>query len=103
MNARDQTPSSNTPNPLRWIFPDCRHAIRLQSKLLDGAVPSYYRLGLWLHLAVCKWCRRYGRQLRFIRTVARGRAEPILDPMPHKLSDQARHRLKRAIRSSMGN
>lgn len=103
MTAQQKSPAANSSKPLRWILPDCRHAIRLQSRLMDGAIPWYQRPGLWLHLAVCKWCRRYGRQIRFIRTGARGRAEPILDPMPHKLSDQAKERLKLVIRSTTEN
>jgi len=41
------------------LSPGCREASRLQSEALDQPLSLPQRLGLRLHLLICKWCRRY--------------------------------------------
>ena len=53
------------------LSPSCKQAIRLQSAALDHKLPLRQRLGLRIHLLLCKWCRRYGKQITFLRSVAR--------------------------------
>ena len=84
----------------RSLFPSCRDASRLQSEALDRPLTRLQRLGLALHLVVCKWCRRYGKQLRFLRQAARQHPEQFDDPAPQGLSAEARERLKESLRSS---
>jgi hypothetical protein len=72
---------------LGGVFPSCKEVIRLQSDALDGHLAFGRRIGLSLHLLVCKWCRRYGRQIAFLRLVAHSHpkdaprtGEPVLSP-----------------------
>jgi predicted anti-sigma-YlaC factor YlaD len=52
------------------------------SELLEGRVPPLQRAAAWLHLAVCRHCRRYFRQMRLtIETLRRvGPSHPPVDP-----------------------
>lgn len=77
----------------------CRDASRLQSEALDKKLSFVQRLGLALHLAICKWCRRYGRQVRFLREAAHEHPENLSEAVPQKLSAEARERIKQRLQS----
>jgi hypothetical protein len=83
----------------RTFLPNCRDAARLQSEALDAKLSLPKRFGLQLHLLVCKWCRRYGKQLRFLRHAAPEHCDQITDAVPQKLSDEARERIKQRLQS----
>ena len=83
---------------LGTISPTCRDAVRLQSAILDQPVPFPKRMGLGLHLLLCKWCRRYGRQLRFLRQAAHEHPDQLADAAPQSLSPEAGERLKQSLR-----
>jgi hypothetical protein len=76
---------------------NCREASRAQSEMLDHALPRATRIGLWLHLLICKWCRRYGKQLRFLRHAAHEHQDDLAAGEPQKLSSEARARIKRRL------
>lgn len=76
---------------------NCRHASRLQSEALDHPLPFFQRLGLRIHLFLCKWCRRYGKQIRFLRNAAREHPDELADPSRQTLSDAARERMKQRL------
>ena len=76
---------------------NCREASRAQSEQLDHPLPRATRLGLWLHLLMCKWCRRYGGQIRFLRHAAHEHHEELTDAAPQKLSPAARERIKQRL------
>jgi|ERR1051325_4872904 hypothetical protein len=76
---------------------NCREAARAQSEALDHSLPASTRAGLWLHLLICKWCRRYGKQIRFLRHSAHEHHEELTAASPQKLSDEARERMKRKL------
>ena len=78
----------------RMLSPNCREAIRLQSDALDHPLPRLQRIGLRIHLALCVWCSRYGKQIKFLRSAAQH-----CDPHQPKqiLPREARERIKRAI------
>lgn len=83
---------------IRTLSPNCREASRLQSEQLERPLSGSQRVGLRIHLLLCRWCRRYGSQLHFLRRVAR---EPEWGNHPGEkvaLSPGARERLKRAVR-----
>src|ERR1051325_2498035 len=81
------------------LSPNCKQAARLQSDALDRKLPFFQWLGLRLHLGFCKWCRRYGRQLRFLRDAAHEHPEELVKPLPHKMSEEARERIKRRLQA----
>lgn len=76
------------------LSPDCREASRAQSEILDHSLPLTQRVGVWLHLLICKWCRRYGRQIHFLRHAAHEHPEDLTEAVPQKLSPEARERMK---------
>ena len=82
------------------LSPSCREAARLQSEALDQSLAWRKKLGLRLHLALCKWCRRYGRQLLFLREAARQRDSHDAVLQPQKLKPEAINRMKNQLRSA---
>jgi hypothetical protein len=79
------------------LSPNCREAVRAQSEALDHPLPPARRLGLWLHLLICKWCRRYGEQIRFLGEAAHKHPDELMETMPQKLSADARERIKQQL------
>ena len=80
---------------IRALSPNCREAIRLQSDALDRPLPRLQGIGLRIHLALCVWCLRYGRQIKFLRTVAQHCEH---DHAPKQiLPREVRERIKRAL------
>jgi hypothetical protein len=77
---------------------NCREASRAQSQAIDHVLPPAKRLGVWLHLLICKWCRRYGKQIRFLRVAAHEHHEELAEAAPQKLSREALERIKRRLR-----
>jgi hypothetical protein len=73
------------------------------SQSMDAKLPWYQRLGVWLHLLYCVWCRRYASQLRFLRTAAQQLPSGLDAVPPHGLSskakDQIRIRMQEALRN----
>jgi hypothetical protein len=51
-----------------------------------------------LHLLVCSWCRRYGRQITFLRGAVQARPDKLAESEPQSLSNDARARLKKSLR-----
>ena len=97
MKPPHKTPATQT----SWVgalLPTCRQAARMQSDALDQPLPTAKRFGLWLHLLMCKWCRRYGRQIRFLSRAARDQPDKLAEAGPQALSDEARERIKQSLR-----
>ena len=83
---------------MRAFMPACRQVTRLQSRALDQPVPFASRVGMILHLSVCRWCRRYGRQIRFLGKAAREHPAELVNSVPQILSEDARQRMKQKLR-----
>jgi len=79
--------------------PSCKEATRLQSAALDSKLPLRQRFGLRVHLVLCKWCRRYGKQITFLRNAAHGHPDEMAQTVPKTLSAEARERIKRRLHS----
>ena len=84
---------------LGTIYPSCREAIRLQSTALDHRLPLKRRLGLKFHLLFCKWCRRYGKHIAFLRSALQESEKNEELCPPQALSADARERIKQRIQS----
>jgi hypothetical protein len=82
------------------LSPSCKQAARLQSVALDRTLTPVEKLGLRYHLVLCKWCRAYGKQIRFLHSAAKESAldDDYPSPMP-ALSSGARERIKRSLQS----
>ena len=82
------------------LSPSCKAATRLQSEGLDRKLLFRQRFGLRFHLLLCKWCRRYGKQVTFLRNAAHEHPDEIAEPIPQRLSDGARERIKQKLRTN---
>jgi hypothetical protein len=96
-----KSPASALKAAFRTLLPSCREASRLQSLALDRPLPLAKWFALRLHLLVCKWCRRYGKQIRFLRRAAHEHPQQANETAPQSLSPEARERLKRALRNEV--
>lgn len=77
----------------------CRDATALASRAMDGPLPWPLRLSLWIHLAMCGYCSRYQRQLRFLRLAAS--TADVAETRAESLSAPAKERMRSRIRDSM--
>jgi hypothetical protein len=77
------------------LSPNCREAIRLQSDALERPLPRLQRIGLRIHMALCIWCSRYSKQIKFLRTAAR-HCDHDREPK-QGLPAGARERIKQAL------
>ena len=64
---------------------------------MDHPLAPGKRLGLWLHLLICKGCRRYRTQIHFLRQATGDHPEKIVEAAPEKLSAEARQRIKQKL------
>ncbi len=84
------------------LSPTCKQAVRLQSVALDRTLTPVEGFGLRFHLLLCKRCRVYGKQIRFLRSAAtecacasdhdQHASQPVL-------SSEARERIIRNLQS----
>ena len=80
----------------------CKDVTQLISESMDRSLPLGKRIGVRIHLLMCRFCGRYERQLLLIRETIRrlvaGEETPgglFLDP----LSENARERIRQSLRS----
>ena len=78
----------------------CKTASRLQSEALDRKLAFRQRFGLRIHLLLCKWCRRYGKQITLLSSAAHEHPDEMAEPISQKLSAEARDRIKQKLRTN---
>jgi hypothetical protein len=78
------------------ISPDCRTASLLQSQKLDDSTSSTELIGLRLHLLLCSTCRRYRKQLDFIRETAKQANQALTTNS--EMSSSSREKLKALLK-----
>jgi hypothetical protein len=82
----------------------CDEATRLMSRRLDEPLPWPQRAAVRLHALICPACRRFLRQIRFLRAAVRrlgSEATALRGPLraaPGRLSAAARLRIEDSIR-----
>ncbi len=83
-----------------WMF-NCKEVSRLVSESLDRKLPLYQRIGVRVHLLMCKFCRRFQQQLILIRETIR--AESLYADTESYLSlpPEAQKRIKRFLRNNL--
>jgi hypothetical protein len=88
---------------LKVLSPCCRDAARMLSESMDRRLTPPERLGLRVHLLLCGLCRRYGRQLIFLRKLM-GAFAKILEtgspPGASEMSAEARARVRERLERS---
>jgi len=80
----------------------CRDVTQLISRSMDTSLPVGKRIGVRIHLLMCRFCARYERQLHLIRETLRQivAAEGTPEgPSGAPLSEEARERIRVALRS----
>src|SRR5262245_18349601 len=77
----------------------CHDMTGLNSKGQDATLPRATRWRMKLHFVLCVWCRRYRRQLRFLRNALLVLPERNLDLIDHKLSPEAKARLNEILKA----
>lgn len=83
---------------LAELSPSCREATRLQSEAMDRPLSLRKRIGLRIHLVLCRWCRRYGKQIGFLRSVAHEHETHEETLPPQNLQPEARERIKERLK-----
>lgn len=84
---------------IRTLSPDCREAVRRKSAALDGHLTLPQRIGLNLHLLICKWCRRYSEQLDLLRQVSSRAPDQEASLPTVRLTPEARERIRQKLKT----
>jgi hypothetical protein len=84
---------------VRILTLKCEGASALASRELDEPLGPSQRLAMWGHLLACGPCRRFRRQVRFLRRALRERhAGPaVAEDGCESLSPEAKARIERAL------
>jgi len=70
----------------------CKEISLLASKALDSRLSWRERWAVRLHLVYCRGCREFGRQIEFLRRMARRPEAPTTSDV--RLSQDARNRIQ---------
>ena len=80
----------------------CKDVTQLISRSMDASLPIGKRIGLRIHLLMCRFCARYEKQLLLIRETMRmivAAEEQSGGPFREALSVEARERMKQSLQS----
>ncbi len=85
----------------------CEESSRLISASFDRELTRSERAAVGLHAFVCRFCRRYRRQIKFLRDAVRNRSTELLSAaesrgVGEKLSPDARERIRSALTPRSG-
>lgn len=78
----------------------CKDVTKLLSESMDASLPIGKRIGVRLHLLICRFCARYERQLLLIRDTVRrlvGAEEIPGEPPWETLSEEAKARIRKSL------
>src|ERR1700757_2720869 len=78
--------------------PTCPEVVRILSLGMDKQLSLMMRMKLRIHYLMCSFCERYMKQLKYIRQVSREFPDKIGELSDAKLSNEAKQRLKAALR-----
>ncbi len=79
---------------------NCREASQLTSESLDHPLSWSKRFALRFHLSMCKYCKRYARQVRFIHQIVdlgRDELEEAWDASGIQMPEDAKKRIREAL------
>jgi len=83
----------------------CRDTTKLLSESMDRDLPLRTRVGLRLHLMMCKYCKRYAQQLQFIHKAFGENAERLAESQSCQappLPEDRRRRIESALNDQLG-
>jgi hypothetical protein len=78
-------------NILMIIIPSCKENSLLMARREAGNLGLRGRFRIFLHLALCKWCRWYEKQMRLMKAACQRPTEPA--PMPADAKERIAARL----------
>ena len=82
-----------------WIF-KCNEISKMVSDSMDQKLPFHIKLGIRMHLLVCKFCSRYRKHLLFLREVIDNKLiQEDLHESDIKLSSVKKDRMKEIIKN----
>ena len=77
---------------------NCKKVTYLVSESLDRKLALHQRMGMRMHLMMCKFCSRYQEQLLFLSKTARQYSERSEEPDPSiQLSSDVGKRIKESM------
>lgn len=76
----------------------CKETTQLVSQGLDRKLSWGERVSVRLHFLVCEACRRFERQIEFLRTAVRQGAAQLDEASSLRLPATARERIQSALR-----
>ncbi len=80
----------------------CKDVTQLISRSMDTSLPVGKRIGVRIHLLICRFCARYEKQLLLIRETVRSIVAEEETPegvSKELLSEDARGRIRQSLRS----
>ena len=83
---------------MRWM-PTCKQVTELASREMDDHLPLLDRLGLKMHLAICRNCRRFTVQLEEMRRLLQ--LETGADDDAVGLDPDARRRIETELQKKL--
>ncbi len=75
----------------------CKEIVKQASRNIDAELVWHEKVGFKMHLMMCKTCRRYTKQLKFIQHAVVNRSTQGLTDKTIKLSTEARARITKAL------
>lgn len=88
---------------MNLVLPDCKEVAELSSISMDETLPLKKRMGLKLHIMLCKFCRRNNQQLYLIRNLIgkklRNDEESSKSDSQSHLSEESRQRIAKVLKS----
>lgn len=78
----------------------CKEASQLASQALDRPISVRERLALGFHLLICRFCRRFTRQLAQLSAAVHGLTRQMELDDSVRLSGEAGHRIAVALESA---
>jgi hypothetical protein len=89
-----------------WVWnhtPNCAEMSKLASQSLDRQLSWNLRLKMRLHYLICCWCKRYRKQLQFLRQAAPRLDQQFAAFSSRGLSLDARQRILQKIQIAKGS
>ena len=72
----------------------CREIAELVSESMEQKLPLRVRMQMWMHLAMCRWCLGFARQVRLFRDALRDHPDRLLDTDEATLTPRQREQIK---------
>ena len=85
-------------NAIGKLRPSCKEVTHLASDSMDRPLGALERVGMKLHLLVCKWCARYYQQIRALHEAFRRHGLSVSEiEQGVNLPAQAKERIKETL------